>query len=211
MFIAIEGPDGSGKTTQAKLLSSWLDSVQIENVLTKEPGTLLSKECQQIRKMLLDPSNQLDSRAELFLYLADRAQHCSSCIAPAIDSGKWVISDRYSFSTIAYQGFGRGNKNLGSGDWFFETLGVASRFILPNVSFILDIPVEIGVERARRTNKEFAGGDRMEREGLEFHQRVRDGFLWVAKKYPGICVVMDARKTIEELHEDIKSVLKIKK
>ena len=168
MFVTFEGIEGSSKTTQAGLLSKWLEKQRIGHVLTKEPGTVLSKECQEIRRLLLSPDNDLDARAELFLYLADRAQHVGNCIKPALDSGKWVISDRFSFSTYAYQGYGRGHLYIGSdGDhWFNETLTIAAGSLLPDIAFIMDLPVEIGLHRARSSNVEFKGGDRMEREDI---------------------------------------------
>ena len=206
MFITFEGVEGSSKTTQAKLLSTWLTSNGIEHLLTKEPGTIFSKECQQIRQLLLSPENNLSPRSELLLYLADRAQHVQNCIKPALDQNKWVISDRYSWSTYVYQGYGRGLiEELGT--FFREMLNYASDNLWPNLTFIMDVPVEIGLKRAKGSNIEFAGGDRMELEALEFHQKLRDGFLSVAKSRPDKCILLDAQKSIEELHEEVKQVL----
>lgn len=210
MFVTFEGIEGSSKTTQAGLLSDWLMKNDISHVLTKEPGTVLSKECQQIRQLLLNPNNDLAPTSELFLYLADRAQHVENCIRPALDDGKWVISDRYSWSTYVYQGYGRGYRFRGSGGdhWFNETLHIAAGGLFPDLTFIMDLPVEIGLRRAKSSNEEFEGGDRMERETLEFHQTLREGFLEVAGKYPKRCIVLDARKTIKELHEEVREVLR---
>ena len=210
MFITFEGPEGGGKSTQAKLLSEHLEKQNKEHVLTKEPGTIFSKECQEIRHLLLNPDNKLAPTAELFLYLADRAQHVENCIQPALNSGKWVISDRFSFSTYAYQGCGRGYLHTGSsGDyWFNETLDIAANYLMPDVSFIMDLPVEIGLKRAKKSNKEFDGGDRMEREALDFHNKLRKGFLDIAEKQRKRCIVLNAEKSIEELHEDVKEVLR---
>lgn len=207
MFIAFEGVEGSGKSTQAKLLSKWLDEQNIGHVLTKEPGSILSKECQQIRKLLLSPENSLDERAEMFLYLADRAQHVGNCIWPALLEGKWVISDRFSFSTYSYQGYGRDQLYIGQSDWFRLALNIAAHNCEPKVSFIMDLPVEIGLERAISSNVEFKGGDRMEQETIEFHQKIRDGFLKIAEDYSHRCVVLDATKSIEELHKEVKEVV----
>lgn len=209
MFVTFEGIEGSSKTTQAGLLSGWLREKNIDHVLTKEPGTVLSKECQEIRRLLLSPDNDLDARAELFLYLADRAQHVGNCIKPALESGKWVISDRFSFSTLAYQGYGRGHRFIGSCEdqWFNETLSIAAYGQMPTISFIMDLPVEIGLSRARSSNTEFKGGDRMEQEAVEFHETLRKGFLEIAEHFPKVCVVMNAEKSIEELHEEVKKVI----
>lgn len=206
MFVTFEGVEGSSKTTQAKLLSKWLDNKGVKHVLTKEPGTVLSKECQQIRQLLLSPENNLSPRSELLLYLADRAQHVENCVKPALNNGKWVISDRYSWSTYVYQGFGRGLiEELGS--FFKGMLDYAAGNLWPDLTFIMDVPIEIGLKRARVSNIEFVGGDRMERETLEFHQKLRNGFLEVAKSRPDKCVILDATKSIQELHEEVKQVL----
>ena len=207
MFLTFEGIEGSSKTTQAKLLSSWLDSRGVDHLLTKEPGTVLSKECQQIRQLLLSPENDLSPRAELMLYLADRAQHVDNCIRPALDAGKWVVSDRYSWSTYVYQGYGRGLIDELS-TFFRGMLDYAAGELWPDLTFIMDCPVEVGLSRAKSSNVEFEGGDRMEREAMDFHQKLRDGFLEVAKNYQSKCVVLDATKSIEELHEEVKAIVR---
>jgi dTMP kinase len=206
MFLTFEGIEGSSKTTQAKLLSSWLNNNGINHLLTKEPGTVLSKECQQIRKLLLSPENDLSPRAELMLYLADRAQHVDNCIRPALDAGKWVVSDRYSWSTYVYQGYGRGLIDELS-TFFRGMLDYAAGELWPDLTFIMDCPVEVGLSRAKSSNVEFEGGDRMERETLDFHQKLRHGFLEVAKNYSHKCVILDATKSIEELHDEVKKIV----
>lgn len=206
MFINFEGIEGSSKTTQANLLSEWLTRQGIDNFLTKEPGTVFSEECQQIRKLLLNPENKLSYKTELLLYLADRAQHVDSCIKPALNDGKWIISDRYSWSTYVYQGYGRGFIDE-LGDFFMDMLNYASSGLWPDLTFIMDCPVEIGLKRAKMSNAEFEDGDRIERETIEFHQKIRDGFHEVAKSYPDKCMVLDATKNIKELHEKIKELV----
>lgn len=209
MFITFEGVEGSSKTTQANLLSQWLTQKGIDVLLTKEPGTVLSRECKKIRDLLLDPDNDLDSRAELFLYLADRAQHVDKIIAPARWDGVWVVSDRYALSTYAYQGYGRGHQFVGQSDWFYQAITIACYDQLPDITFVMDLPVEIGLARAKGSNTEFEGGDRIEREAIEFHQKIREGFLDAyglhARKEH---VILNAEKSIEELHEDVKAVLR---
>lgn len=206
MFITFEGIEGSSKTTQAGLLSKWLNENNIEHLLTKEPGSVISKECQEIRHLLLSPENNLCSRAELLLYLADRAQHIRRVISPNIKSGKWVVSDRFSFSTYAYQGWGRGFCDL-LGDSFLDMLNFAAYDIVPDLIFVMDLPVEVGLQRAKSSNQEFVGGDRMEREELSFHKKLRSGFLHLANKNSDKCVVLNAEKSIEEIHKEVKQVL----
>lgn len=205
MFITFEGIEGSGKTTQAGLLANWLKEENVEHILTKEPGTILSKECQQIRKLLLSPENDLTPRAELFLFLADRAQHVDKCIIPALDSGKVVVSDRYSWTTYVYQGIGR--NLIESVPYFRDMLDFAAGNIWPDITFIMDIPAGAGLERAKRSNTEFEGGDRMEREKLDFHIELRKGFMEVARNYPKKCYVLYAGNSIEEIHKEVKKIL----
>lgn len=206
MFVSFEGIEGSSKSTQAGLLSDWLRECGVDHILTKEPGSVISKECQQIRHLLLSPDNDLSSRTELLLYLADRAQHVDKCIMPARKAGQWIISDRYSFSTYVYQGVGR-NLLAQMPDLFTEMLQYAQYSLMPDLIFVMDLPAEVGLVRARSSNTEFEGGDRMERETLDFHKKLRDGFLTLADKYKEKCVLMNAEKTIEELHEEVKQVL----
>jgi len=202
MFITFEGIEGSSKTTQASLLDEWLSSKGVDHLLTKEPGTVLSKECQQIRHLILSPDYDIGPRTELFLYLADRAQHVDKYIKPALKDGKWVISDRYADSTKVYQGIGRG---LGV-DTVTSLIDYASGKLMPDITFIMDLPAAVGVTRARSSNTEFAGGDRMERETLDFHSQLRKGFLALSKTHERY-IVLNASKSIEELHEEVVKVL----
>lgn len=205
MFVSIEGCEGTGKTTQACLLEKWLKEQDIPVLLTKEPGTIASKECRQIRELLLSPDNDMAHRAEFLLYLADRAQHVDKIIYPAIQQGTWVISDRYLDSTYVYQGYGRG---LLLSD-IKPMITWASRGLLPDVTFIMDMPIELGLSRAKSSNTEFIGGDRIEKEDIGFHEKLRNGFLQVYRenKY-GRCTLLNANKTVEELHTDVINVIK---
>lgn len=206
MFIAFEGIEGSAKSTQLKLLDNWLGvKHSIPTLCTGEPGSKLSKECQSIRKLLLDPDNDMDDRAELFLYLADRAQHVGKIVIPALKEGKWVLTDRYDLSTYAYQGHARGYRNVDD-DWFARSLMLAKYNKLPDKVFILDLDPEIGLERAKASNKEFKGGDRIEKEAMDFHKKVREGFLEAASVFSN-CVIINAERSREEIHEDIKAYL----
>lgn len=202
MFITFEGVEGSSKTTQATLLSNRLTSLGIDHVLTKEPGTSNVNVCKKIREIILNPLNDMSRRTEFFLYLADRAEHVEKCIEPALRLGRWVISDRYFDSTKIYQGVGR---NLGV-DTISPMIEYATRGIMPDLTFIMDVPVEIGLRRAMSSNKEFSGGDRMERESIDFHNSLRQGFLDIAcvnDRY----VVLDASRSIEELSADVVNIL----
>lgn len=202
MFITFEGIEGSSKTTQAGLLSDWLKTQRLSHLLTKEPGTIISKECQQIRELILNPTNDITSRAEFFLYLADRAQHVEKVINPALEANQWVISDRYLDSTRVYQGVGRG---LGI-ERITPMIEYASHGLMPDLTFIMDLPAEVGVKRAKRSNTEFEGGDRMEREHIGFHESLRKGFLELANTHERY-MVLDANRTIEELHSDVKEIV----
>ena len=209
MFITFEGIEGSSKSTQAKLLSKWLRRKGVDNLLTKEPGTILSKTCQQLRQLILNPKSDITARAEFFLYLADRAQHVEKYIMPALKEEKWVISDRYADSTYVYQGWGR-NKGLGiDSDEILDIMQHATLGLTPDITFIMDLPVEIGLERAKKSNTEFKGGDRMELEDIKFHERLRSGFLQVADMSPVRCKVLNAEKSVEELHKEIIEVVSL--
>lgn len=204
MFISIEGCEGVGKSSQAVLLAEWLQEKDIPFLLTKEPGTIVSKECRQIRQLLLSPDNDMAHRAEFLLYLADRAQHVEKVIHPALQKDEWVVSDRYSDSTYVYQGYGRG---LLLSD-IKPMINWASCGLVPDITFIMDLPVEIGLSRAKATNTEFVGGDRMEQESIEFHQRLRDGFLRVYHENKfGRCHLLDASKSIMDLHKDVVKII----
>jgi len=198
VFISIDGIEGSGKSSQVRLLSKWMRENKIDHVSTKEPGAIISKECLQIRQLLLSPENNITPRAELWLFLADRSQHIDQVILPALNSGKWVVSDRYSDSTKVYQGFARGLNS----DIVNYMVNYASYELNPNLTFILDLPVEIGLDRAKKSNTEFFGGDRVELEDLSFHKKLREGFLELSKTHERY-VVIDANKSIDEIHREI--------
>lgn len=201
-FFTFEGNEGSGKSTHAKLLGKWMQERNIPYVLTKEPGTPHIKECLFIRKLLLNPENDIVPKAELLLFLADRAQHVKKFIIPALESGKHVICDRYIDSTSALQsarGISRDTINM--------LLDFTIDNVKPDMTILLDVPVNIGLERAR-IKSEYDGGDRMEREEIEFHETVRQNFLKIAESLSEhrFCVI-DATppKTIEQTHNEIIS------
>jgi len=198
LFITLEGVEGSGKTTQAARLGQALRREHRPVTVTHEPGGTRAGEA--IRSIFLDPAVSLDVSAELLLVLADRAQHVREKLRPRLAAGEIVISDRYGDSTIAYQGYGRGFdlKLLG------DLNRLASDAIKPDVTLVLDLPVETGLERTRmRVKGATRAPDRFEGEALEFHRRVRDGFLAIARTEPDRVQVVDATRPLEVVHQDI--------
>ncbi len=205
-FITFEGGDGTGKTTQLKALASHLRSRECSCVTTREPGgTSLGT---LIRQVLLEVGKQpITSPAELFLYLADRAQHVQDVILPAIDAGKIVLCDRYTDSTLAYQGYGRGiDLKL-----LRHLNDIASRGVQPDLTLLLDCPVELGLSRTSQRRLKGGAGrsreDRFEREKLEFHQGVREGFLALARAEPQRFRIIDAARPVGEVAREIQTVV----
>ena len=186
-FITIEGVEGAGKSTQAARLADALRRDGRNVVLTREPGgTELGR---TLRRMLLDePVIEPSAETELLLYLADRAEHVRRLIEPALERGAIVIADRFSDSTIAYQSYARGlpEEEVRRLDRF------ARRDLTPGLTFVLDLPAAEGLARAR-------AADRLEREGLEFHERVRAGFAAIAAADPKRVVVLDGRLAVDDL------------
>ena len=178
-LITIEGCEGSGKSTQSKLLKQYLKNKQLKVVLTREPGG--SKTAEKIRNIFLSPKNAISSICELMLYEAARAQHFHETIKPYLEKGYVVICDRFTDSTIAYQGYARKlNINV------IEKLNlIATDGKTPDLTIYLDINPILGIKKAKITQgKDFRNGDRIERESLKFHNDVRKGFLALVKKYP---------------------------
>jgi dTMP kinase len=204
-FITFEGGDGSGKSTQLKLLEGYLRRLGKACVVTREPGgTPLGK---VIRQVLLEVGKRpIASPTELFLYLSDRAQHIQEVIAPALEQGNIVLCDRHTDSTLAYQGYGRGIDL----DLLRRLNELASRGIKPDLTFLLDCPVEVGLSRtAQRQSQGARGGreDRFEREKVEFHERVRQGFLEMARFEPERFCVVAASGSVEEVFSQIKKIV----
>ena len=208
-MISFEGGDGSGKSTQVRLLEGYLSGRGQLCVCTREPGgTRLGK---MIRKVLLEAGDEkISSQTELFLYLADRAQHVQEIIEPALAGGRLVLCDRFTDSTLAYQGYGRG-VDLGM---LRQMNAIASRGLAPDLTFLLDCPVELGLSRTARRAEEQrpAEGreDRFEREEIEFHERVRQGFVELARAEQDRFSVLDASRSIGELQEQIQGILEKK-
>jgi dTMP kinase len=186
-FITLEGVEGSGKTTQTALVADALRARGYRVTVTREPGGTRAGEA--IRAIFLDPAVSLHAAAELLLVLADRAQHVREKLKPALAAGDILLSDRYSDSTTAYQGYGRG-LDLKLLD---ELNRLASDGIRPDLTIMLDLPVETGLERTRaRVKGDVRGPDRFEGEQVEFHRRVRNGFQTIAREEPDRVTVIDA-------------------
>jgi len=205
-LISFEGGDGSGKTTQLKLLEKYLSAHGQTCLGTREPGGTALGE--MIRQVLLEAGKEeISFPTELFLYLADRAQHVQKVIRPALASGTIVLCDRFTDSTLAYQGYGRGVEL----DMLRRLNEVASPGITPDLTFLLDCPVEVGLPRtAQRIVNQTSGKrreDRFEREKVEFHERVRAGFLELARAEPKRIVILDASRALQEVHKEIRKIV----
>jgi len=229
LFISFEGIEGCGKSTQIELLNRYLGSLGIKTLLTREPGGTDIGE--RIREILMDSKyTSMSPVAELLLYAASRNQHIFEKIGPAIDEGIMVLCDRYADATTAYQGAARRlSENLIAEVHLIATSGlrlrdetngadapfISSRPLDPDLTFLLDCPAGLGLSRAKNRNladPSMENMDRFEMEEMDFHERVRDGYLAIAKKEPQRVVVIDATGTIDQIHaaiiERLREVLK---
>ena len=189
MFLTVEGIEGAGKSTFIGLLEDELTKRGVDFLHTREPGGCALG--RQIRPLLLDASQKVSARAELFLFLADRAQHVADTIRPALERGQWVVCDRYADSTIAYQGYGRGMDP----EELQKLNDYATDGLWPDITFLLDLPAEVGLGRALARNGREGltqSEGRFEAEALAFHQRIREGFLLRAARWPERFCVLDA-------------------
>jgi dTMP kinase len=206
MFITFEGIDGCGKTTQFRMLAQWLRDRGKDVVETVEPGgTEIGR---QIRKILLDPASAgMQPRTELLLYFASRAQNVEQVIRPALDSGKIVLCDRFTDSTLVYQGCGRGlDTNV-----VRDLDRIACRGLKPDVTLLIDIDAETSLMRAKRRNERVGLAEsRIDEEGAAFHQRVRQGYLALAKAEPDRIVVIDGAAGIGEVGQRIREALGVR-
>lgn len=194
IFITMEGPDGSGKTTQIDLLKKYLESKGYDIVIAREPGGTAIGE--KIRELILDPAHkEMSHMTELLLYASARAQLVSQIIGPALLEGKAVICDRFVESSAVYQGIGRG---LGV-DTVYEVNNYALGDVKPKLTIFMDLDAEEGIKR----KKEQANLDRMEMEDMTFHKRVVEGYRKLATLYPERIVPIDATLSIEEIHSRI--------
>ena len=198
-FISVEGGDGSGKSTQMQRIESYLTEMGQEVLLTREPGGTPMAE--KIREMILDPANRdLTGRAEMLLYAAARAQHVEEKILPALRAGKTVLSDRFTDSSIAYQGFGRG-----LGDMVAEVNHIATGGVEPDLTIFLNITPAAGMARKNRQDGHVL--DRLEQEKAAFHEAVYAGYLQLAKENSTRIADIDADRPVEAVFADIRKAL----
>lgn len=195
LFITFEGADGCGKTTQLNNVKNFLEEQGFDVVITREPGALDIG--QKIRNILLHHDGIVADRCEMFLFLADRAQHVETFIKPAIEQGKIVLCDRHTDSTIAYQGYGRGQdiKLLN------DLNKIAVNGIFPDLTLLFDVSTEVAQQRVGSEK------DRMESNGIEFHRKVRNGYLELQRQNSDRMKLVDANNSIERVFEDTKEIV----
>ena len=203
-FITFEGIEGSGKSTQIRLLFEHLKGRDVELKMTREPGGTVIGE--KVRGILLDPTTRgLIPRAELFLYAAARLQHIEEVIQPALDEGKVVLCDRFMDATVAYQGYGR--------EVPLNEVKVVNSLVTvdlqPDLTILLDLPVDVGLKRARERNQADAASaaSRFEEEDLEFHRRVREGYLAIAAGDRNRVKIIPADQPVEKVARQVQSVV----
>jgi dTMP kinase len=197
ILVTFEGVEGSGKSTQAQLLHDALRTEGVDSILTREPGGTPIGE--RIRDILLDPAcREMHAKTELLLYLASRNQHVQERLLPALRAGKVVISDRYSESSLAYQGGGR--------DLTFRQVSRLNKYattgLIPDLTIVVDVPPEVGAERMKDAPR-----DRLESERREFHELVRSSYLALARRAPGRIKVVDGRRPQPELAHKIANLV----
>lgn len=201
LFITLEGPEGSGKSTVIKLIEEYLKDKNIEFISTREPGGIEISE--QIREIILNKNNTaMDSRTEALLYAAARRQHLVERVIPALEENKVVICDRFVDSSLAYQGYARG---IGM-DQVMEINRFAIDKYMPDLTIYLDIDPKLGLERISKNKDREV--NRLDLEKLDFHKRVREGYMILLKENPDRIKLIDASRGILEVFEDIKKLLK---
>jgi dTMP kinase len=200
-FITVEGIDGSGKSTQLRLLTNFLSSQGCDVLVTREPGG--TPVGLRLRAALLDAQEQVDPLTELLVFAADRAQHVRRVLRPAIEAGRIVLSDRYADATRSYQGAGRGF----SEELISEIIQLATEGLLPDLTLLFDLSIEESSARTRRRLESKPTGDRLDLEDAEFHTRVREAYLDLAKKEPERFRIVTTSGPVEETHERVKEIV----
>jgi len=207
LFITLEGGDGTGKSTQIRMLAAALAAAGVDAVTTREPGG--TPQAERIRDLLLQrDSGSFDPLTEAMLMFSARREHLVNKIWPEMEKGKWVISDRFADSTRAFQGYG-----MGLDAALIEKLyALVAGDFQPDLTFIFDIDPEAGLARSMKQkgqtqNAAESTEDRYERMGLAFHNRLRDGFLEIARQYPERCVIIDAAQDIQAVHRQVLRVI----
>lgn len=191
LFITFEGADGCGKTTQIELLNKYLQEKGKETLLTREPGA--KGLGVKLREILLNYDGEVSPQCESFLFLADRAQHIDCIIKPAINQGKIILCDRHTDSTVAYQGYGRG-LDLNRINMLND---IATGGLKPDLTIVFDVDIETSMKRVGKEK------DRMESAGVEFFNKVRQGYLEIAKQEPNRVKVINSSDTIENIHKQV--------
>jgi dTMP kinase len=201
IFITIEGPDGSGKTTIINMLAENLQKEGFEVMATREPGGIEIAE--QIRQVILDRDNTaMDPRTEALLYAAARRQHLAEKVKPALDNGKIILCDRFVDSSLAYQGYARG---LGI-DEVYSINQFAIENMMPELTLYFDLAPELGLERINKNKGREV--NRLDLENLEFHQKVREGYMILAERFADRIVKIDASRDLETVYEDAEAKIK---
>lgn len=195
LFITFEGADGSGKTTQLEMIADFLKEKNYEIVTTREPGSL--EVGQKIRDIVLHYKGEVSQNCEMFLFLADRAQHVDTFIKPALVQNKIVLCDRHTDSTVAYQGYGRGNDI----EQIIKLNKIATSNLIPDLTIVFDVDTDVAQTRVGKEK------DRLESAGIEFHKRVRNGYLELAKKNTDRIKVVNANNSIETVYNDTKNII----
>jgi dTMP kinase len=204
-FITFEGVDGSGKSTQLRLLGNFLRANGCDALLTREPGgTTLGL---RLRAALLDAMEEVDPLTELLVFAADRAQHVRRVLRPALEAGRVVISDRYADATVAYQGAGRGF----APELISQIVQLATEGLKPDLTLLFDLTIEESTTRtARRLTSKTSGKllrDRLDIEHADFHTRVRDAYLQIALAEPERVKLIDTSGPVEQTHERVKEII----
>ena len=207
VFITLEGGDGTGKSTQIKMLCQSLIASGLDVIMTREPGG--TPQAERIRNFILQrDAGNFDALTEAMLMFAARREHLVDKIWPAMERGQWVISDRFADSTRAFQGFGHGLEM----DKIEKLYDLVADDFKPDLTFIFDIDPQVGLSRSMKhmattNNKTESTEDRFELMGLEFHTRLRQGFLQIAKDNPDRCVLIDASQSISKIHSQLVKVI----
>ena len=200
-FITFEGIDGSGKSTQLRLVSNFLKGLGCEPLVTREPGgTTIGL---RLRAALLDAQEEVDPLTELLVFAADRAQHVRRILRPALQAGRVVISDRYADATVAYQGAGRGFKP----ELVEEIVRLATEGLVPDLTLLFDLPVAESTNRTTRRSNVRNKLDRLDIEHRDFHERVRKAYLGIAVAQPERVKVIDSSGAVEDTQERLRSIL----
>lgn len=201
IFITFEGIDGSGKSTQLRLLATFLRSQGLNVLATREPGG--TPVGVRLRAALLDGQEEVDPLTELLVFAADRAQHVRRVLRPALESDKIVLSDRYADATVAYQGYGRGF----SPELIAEIVRLATEGLKPDLTLLFDLSVAESIARTSRRTNGKQRGDRLDAEDPEFHARVRDAYLRMAAEDPRRFRIINTTGSVEDTHSQVKATV----